>query len=147
MTRPTVLHVEDQPSDRALLAAVFAKTAPDLRLCAAVDGEEAIAWIAGRGRYADREAHPRPDLVLLDLKLPRRSGFEVLQWIRKASDVRRLPVVVLTFSREPVDLDLAYALGANAYYVKTVELRIQRDLVRGISELVGLLTRQAAPAV
>lgn len=146
MSTPVVLHVEDDPSDRLILGVVFERTVPSVRLCTAVDGEEAIAWLSGQARFADRAAYPMPHLVLLDLKLPRRSGFEVLQWIRKDSEVRALPVVVLTSSREPRDLDLAYALGANSYLVKSVDLRVQREVVRGLGELAALLAREPVPA-
>lgn len=84
------------------------------------DGEEAVAYLAGDGVYGDRRAHPLPVLVLLDLKLPRRSGFEVLEWIRRHPMLRRLPVVVLTSSRETEDIDRAYSLGASSYIAKPV---------------------------
>jgi CheY-like chemotaxis protein len=80
-----------------------------------------------------------PLLVLLDIKLPRKSGIEVLEWIRKDSNLKSLPVIMLTSSSESNDLDRAYALGANSYLVKTVELPAMREIVRGIGEYAALM--------
>ena len=84
------------------------------------DGDEAASYLAGLGNYADRSRYPLPGLILLDLKLPRRSGFEVLQFIRSNEDVRHIPVVVLTSSDNEEDIKKAYAAGANSYLVKPV---------------------------
>lgn len=84
------------------------------------NGEEAVAYLRGDGKYADRQQHPLPFMLLLDLKLPRLSGHEVLQWLRGQPLLKRLPVVVLTSSRQPADINLAYELGANSYLVKPV---------------------------
>ncbi len=82
------------------------------------DGEEAITYFEGRGKYANRDVYPLPCLVLLDLKMPRVNGFEVLQWIRQKSPFPYLPVVVLTVSEEVRDVSKAYALGANSFLIK-----------------------------
>jgi CheY-like chemotaxis protein len=135
----TVLHVEDEPADRMILAAAFKKAAPEIQLQAVFDGEQAVAYLAGTGCYADRTTYPFPRLVLLDIKLPRRSGLEVLAWLRSEQALQHLPVIMLTSSSEPADLDRAYALGANSYLVKTVDLASMRDIVRGIGEYVSLV--------
>ena len=96
------------------------------------DGDQAVAYLEGKGDYADRKQHPLPVVVLLDLKLPRRSGLEVLEWMRAQPDLRRIPVVVLTSSRESVDVNKAYDLGANSYLVKPVTFN---DLVELITTL------------
>jgi CheY-like chemotaxis protein len=106
-----VLLVEDDPDDAHLLRRAFRRVRPELRLEHVADGERAVA------RLADEDA-PLPAVVLLDLKLPRMSGFEVLGWIRADRRVRRLPVVVLTSSRLHDDVGRAYDLGANSYLVK-----------------------------
>jgi CheY-like chemotaxis protein len=142
----SVLHVEDESADRLLLSAAFAKAAPGVRLRVALDGAEAIAYLAGEGGYADRERHPMPQLVLLDLKLPKVSGLEVLRWIRSQPALRQLPVIMLTSSQEPSDLDQAYALGANSYLVKSVDVAEMREVVRGIGEYAALLVRRPVPA-
>jgi CheY-like chemotaxis protein len=85
------------------------------------DGEEAVAYLKGEGKYADRYEYPLPSLLLLDLKMPRKNGFEVLEWIREQPGLRRLRVVVLTTSDAPDDIDRAYELGANAFMVKPLE--------------------------
>jgi len=138
----TVLHVEDEPADRMIVSAAFKKAAPNVLLKAAIDGEQAIAYLSGQGVFANRELHPMPLLVLLDIKLPRKSGLEVLEWIRKHPTLKSMPVLMLTSSSESNDLDRAYALGANSYLVKTVDLPAMREIVRGIGEYAAIV---AAP--
>lgn len=128
MTRNTVLLVEDNNSDVFIIQRTFKKLKADLSLEVVADGDEAIAYMNGNGKYADREQFPIPALVLLDLKLPRRSGFEVLEWIRKQPVLCRVPVVVLTSSRQSADVNLAYDRGANSYVVKTVNPRETEEL-------------------
>lgn len=99
-------------------------------LMVARDGDEAVAYLAGEGEFADRARYPLPILLLLDLKLPRRSGLEVLEWLRRQPGLKRLPVVVLTTSREQGDVNRAYDLGANSYLVKPVALSALVDMVR-----------------
>jgi CheY-like chemotaxis protein len=115
-----ILLVEDNPDDELFARRAFAKVCPEARLIPARDGEIAIDYLAGRGQYEDRSLHPLPDIVLLDLKLPRKSGLEVLEWLRYESSVQELPVVVLTSSEETRDVERARALGILAYYVKPV---------------------------
>lgn len=127
----TLLWVEDDPDDvllgkRALIKGGFEK--PQI----VRDGEEAIAYLSGKGPFADRVQFPMPSLVLLDLKLPRKSGIEVLRWIRGAEGLKRIPVVILTSSRERHDIDRAYDTGANAFLVKPVELRTFAEVARGL---------------
>ncbi len=115
----TVLLVEDDTADSKLIRRAFDKAQVSARLVRAKDGDDAVAYLDGAGPYIDREEHPSPTLVLLDIKLPRRSGFEVLSWIRRDTrPLRRTPVVMLTSSRHAVDINRAYELGANAYTVK-----------------------------
>jgi len=94
------------------------------------DGEQAIDYLAGNGVYNDREMYPFPALVLLDLKLPFRSGHEVLAWIRNEAELNELVVVILTSSDEPADVNRAYKLGANSYLVKPPSLGQLRDLAK-----------------
>lgn len=114
-----VLLVEDDLTDSKLIRRAFDKASVSARLVRVKDGDDAVAYLDGTGPYTDREEHPSPTLVLLDIKLPRRSGFEVLSWIRRdARPLRRTPVVMLTSSRHAVDINRAYEMGANAYTVK-----------------------------
>jgi CheY-like chemotaxis protein len=77
-----------------------------------------MEYLSGEGPYANREQHPFPHLILLDLKLPRLSGFEVLAWLRQQSGLKPVPVIILTSSREASDVEKAYQLGVNSYLVK-----------------------------
>lgn len=116
----TILLVEDNPDDVLLIQRAFRKANLVNPISAVDDGEKAIAYLSGAGEYADRARHPVPVLVLLDLKLPRKSGHEVLSWIKQHPAFKRMPVVVLTSSTETVDVNKAYDLGANSYLVKPV---------------------------
>lgn len=119
LNRP-ILFVEDDPGDSQLIRRAFDKAGiTTSNLIRAKDGDDAVAYLDGKAPYEDRGQFPLPSLVLLDIKLPRRSGFEVLSWIRRdARPLRRTPVLMLTSSRHSVDINRAYELGANAYAVK-----------------------------
>lgn len=119
-TNGTVLLVEDDENDRLLIQRAFDKGRIANPVQAVTNGEDAVAYLAGTGEYADRKQFPLPVMMLLDLKLPRKSGLEVLAWVRDQSGLKRLPVVVLTSSRETSDINRAYDLGANSYLVKPV---------------------------
>jgi CheY-like chemotaxis protein len=116
----TILLVEDDSTDVLLIQRAFHKANLVNPVQVVENGDEAIAYLAGRDRYGDREMYPFPTLMLLDLKLPRKSGLEVLAWLRQQPQLKRLPVVVLTSSRETSDINHAYDLGANSYLVKPV---------------------------
>lgn len=145
MNRFTILLVEDDPGDRELFTYALEQAQAQSRLCVARDGEEAQAYLEGSGRFADRTLSPFPDLVLLDLNLPRRSGFEVLEWARAQPSLKALPIIVLTSSAESKDIDRAYALGANSYLVKGVDLDELTRTVKGIAEYAELISRRPAP--
>ncbi len=116
----TILLVEDNPDDVLLIRRAFQKAGIGNPVVAVEHGDEAVAYLDGTGAYADRQRYPIPALVLLDLKLPRRSGLEVLAWVRQHEGLKRLPIVVLTSSRDEGDINKAYDLGANSYLVKPV---------------------------
>ena len=122
-----ILLVEDNYNDVLLIQRAFRKAKIELPMSIVADGDEAIAYLSKQGKYADTEHFPAPFLVLLDLKLPRRSGLEVLAWIRQQPELKRLLVVVLTSSQEDCDLAQAYDLGTNSYLVKPVDFQ---DFVR-----------------
>jgi len=113
-----ILLVEDNPDDVYFMQRAFKMAAIQNPLQVAVDGQEAIDYLAGAGKFADRDMFPSPCLVLLDLKLPRKTGHEVLKWIRERPDFSSLIVIALTTSREPKDIAEAYRLSVNAYLVK-----------------------------
>lgn len=114
----TILLIEDEPSDAALIRRGFAKAKVVNPIVHLTNGDEALAYLAGVGQYADRAKFPLPALILLDLKLPGMKGLELLQWKRTRREVRRIPIVVLTSDRDPATVDAAYDLGANSYLVK-----------------------------
>ena len=115
----TVLVVEDDSNDVLLLQRAFRKGGLTHLLQVVHDGEEAILYLSGEAPYTDRSKYPLPALMLLDLKMPRKSGLEVLDWLRKqTNELKNLPVIVLTSSRLTEDVDRAYALGANSYMAK-----------------------------
>jgi CheY-like chemotaxis protein len=131
-TYQTILLVEDDPNDVFLVRRAFRKAKVDNPLQVVGDGEAAVAYLAGYDAFVDRERYPLPALILLDLKLPRKSGLEVLAWLRGQPRLRRLPVVVLTSSNETSDVNQAYDLGANSYLVKPVAFDNLQDLMRSI---------------
>jgi CheY-like chemotaxis protein len=113
-----ILLAEDDPNDVLLFRRALDKLKLANSLQSVQDGEEAISYLGGQGLYADRDRYPLPTLLLLDLKLPRKAGFEVLQWLRGQPGLKRLPAVVLTSSNQDSDINRAYDLGANSYLVK-----------------------------
>src|SRR6267378_453186 len=113
-----VLVAEDDPSDVFFLKRAFTLAGVPTVLHFVRDGQEAIDYLEGENGYGDRERHPLPDLVLLDLKMPRMNGFDVLEWLRKQPGLKRLLVTVLTSSDQPQDINRAYDLGANSCLLK-----------------------------
>jgi CheY-like chemotaxis protein len=117
-TPAVVLLVEDNESDIVLMRRAWQTLDQRIPLQVLTDGEEAIDYFKGLDQLADRVAHPRPSLVLLDLGLPGISGFDVLKWIRATAGLKELPVIVMTSSEFAADVKLAYDLGANSFMVK-----------------------------
>ena len=129
----TVLHVDDDPNDTELLRAAARKAGVPFALHNAEDADQAIAYLTGKGVYSDRETYQIPALVLLDLKMPRATGFEVLKWIRQRSKLAQIPVVVLSGSELQDDIQEAYKVGANSYMVKPLGFDALVQLVRNIN--------------
>lgn len=141
-----VLLVEDDPDDVFFLRDAFAKNGMPDALRVARDGEEAVSYLLGQGAYADRRLHPMPALVLLDLKLPRKSGLEVLEWRRGRPELMKIPFIVLTSSQSDEDMDRAYESGANSYLVKPISSEAQAGMVRTLQAYwLGLNKVPAAP--
>ncbi|NEP17658.1 MAG: response regulator [Leptolyngbya sp. SIO4C1] len=115
-----LLLVEDDSNDILLIQRAFRRANLTIPISIVKDGDEAIDYLLGHGQYANRASHAMPSLILLDLKLPRRSGLEVLEWLRAQPVLRRIPVVVLTSSEESEDVNCAYEMGVNSYLVKPV---------------------------
>jgi CheY-like chemotaxis protein len=140
-----LLLVEDDPDHVLLIQRAFGRANLVNPLKIVRDGEEAIAYLAGTGDYADRTRYPLPSLLLLDLKLPRKSGLEVLEWIRGDAALRLLPVVVLTSSEESRDIDRAYALGVNSYLVKPIRFEDLLEMVKSIGMYWMILNKGTNP--
>jgi CheY-like chemotaxis protein len=134
-SRAIVLHVDDDPNDTALLQAATQKADVDFDLKNVEDGEAAIAYLSGTEKYADRKRYRLPSLVLLDLKMPRSTGFEILKWIREHPAFKRLPVIVLSGSELQDDISNAYAAGADSYLVKPLGFEALVNLVKRINEI------------
>jgi CheY-like chemotaxis protein len=128
-----ILLVEDSPDDALLIQRAFRKANLANPVQLVRDGEEAVTYLKGAPPFDDRSRFPLPVFMLLDLKLPRRSGLEVLAWVRQESPVRRLPVVVLTSSRESVDVNRAYDLGVNSYLTKPVGFEALLEMVKNVN--------------
>lgn len=127
-----ILLVEDNRMDVELTLDAFNEAKLGNTVHVASDGDEALDYLFGRGEYADRNKYPLPDMVLLDLKLPRVDGFEVLRQIKSAAGLKRLPVVILTSSKEEGDRALSYDIGANSYLVKPISFDGFLDVVKTI---------------
>ena len=124
---PSILLVDDNPHDVILLRLAFRRVGIIDPIKLVNDGAEAVRYLKGEGPYADRQAYPTPTLVLLDLKMPQTSGFDVLQWIRSEPSLQGLMVVVMTGSKDSDDVQRAYQLGADSYLVKPARFS---DLVK-----------------
>ncbi|MGB3614282.1 MAG: response regulator, partial [Elainellaceae cyanobacterium] len=116
----SILLVEDDSNDVLFIQRAFRQVDSSHPIHIVKDGDEAVDYLSGQEKYADRDSYPLPALVLLDLKLPRRSGIEVLSWMRQQPMLRRIPVVVLTSSKESKDVNTTYDVGVSSYLVKPV---------------------------
>lgn len=132
MSEHTILLIEDNPDDAELTRIAFAEAAIDSQLVVVGDGAEALDYLFARGRHAARDAAELPSIVLLDLNLPKLDGREVLQALRANPATRGLPVVVLTTSTEPFDVEASYALGVNSYIRKPVDFKKFVEVVKQI---------------
>lgn len=127
-----ILLVEDNPNDAELTLRALKKNNLANRVFHAKDGEEAIEFIFAEGKYAERSIENTPKVILLDLKLPKVNGIEILERIKADERTKNIPVVVLTSSREDTDLLKCYELGVNSYIVKPVEFE---NFVKAVSDL------------
>lgn len=128
----TILLVEDERNDVFFLEYAFQSAGITNPLQVAEDGQQAIDYLAGIGKYANRTHYPLPCLVLLDLKLPLKMGLDVLRWIRQQPPLQTLLVVVLSSSRDSHDIEEAYRLGARSYLVKPLSMSERLEIAKAI---------------
>jgi len=141
-----VLLVEDNEEDIVLLRRAFRNADVANRVVEVRDGQAAIQYLSGDADYADRARYPIPFLILLDLRLPKLSGFEVLAWIRDQPELAGLIIVVLTGSEQVLDITKAHDLGANSYLVKPGDFNELVEMVKGIKGHWLLVDRPDEPA-
>jgi CheY-like chemotaxis protein len=129
----TILLVDDSVNDLELMQIAFRKADFAVPVQVAHNGEEAIAYLAGEGKYSDRSQFPLPAVILLDLNMPMKNGFDVLAWLRSKPPLfKRISTIILSASARPGDVERAFDLGANSYLVKPTDLS---DLVSMIRRL------------
>jgi CheY-like chemotaxis protein len=142
----TILLVEDNPSDIDLTKRALANANIANELIVAEDGQEALDYLFGTGHYAGRDAAPLLAVVLLDLKLPKVDGLNVLRRIRADERTKRLPVVILTSSQEEQDIAAGYDLGANSYIRKPVDFSQFAEAIKSMG-LYWLVLNEPPPKV
>lgn len=131
----TVLHIDDDPNDTELLRAAANRAQVPFILHNVEDGEQAMAYLSGAGIYANRQSYQLPSLILLDLKMPRATGLEILKWIRAHPVLSEIPVLVLSGSELQDDIKQAYAIGANSYLVKPLGFEALVSLVKSLTSV------------
>jgi two-component system response regulator len=142
--KQVILLVEDNPDDEALSLRALKKNNITTKVIVAHDGVEAIDYVFGTGLYEGRDPHDLPLIILLDLKLPRLDGFEVLTRLRTDERTKLLPIIILTSSKEQQDIVHGYRLGANSYVRKPVDFEQFVDAVRQLG-LYWLVLNERPP--
>jgi CheY-like chemotaxis protein len=136
-----ILVAEDNPDDATFLVRAFKANRIKTPVHIVKDGDEAIAYLEGSGEYADRDNYPRPGFLILDLKMPNRTGLEVLQWLKDYPQYQVIPTLVLSSSDQPKDVDEAYRLGASAFLLKPSSPEMFQRMVRIIHEYWDITKR------
>lgn len=135
MIKPaSILLVEDNAMDVELILDAFKEVRLDNKIQIARNGTEALQYMFGEGKFANRKQYPLPDIVLLDLNMPGVDGHEVLRRIKTAEKLKRLPVIILTSSKDEGDRAMSYDNGANSYLVKPVSFDSFLEVVKKIYE-------------
>ena len=132
--KEAILLVEDNEDDVFLMRRAIEKAGIANPLFVVEDGQQAIDYLSGTERFSDRTAFPLPALIFLDLKLPKKKGLEVLEWLRKEERLRRVVVLILTASQEPNDLRRAYDLGVNSFLVKPSKVERLEALMTAVKD-------------
>ena len=133
--RPAViLLAEDDPGDQELTRRAFEESSFDNKLYITADGEETLDYLHRRGKYSDPKISPRPDLILLDLNMPKLDGRQVLEQMKTDPELRRIPVVVLTTSSQEEDILLSYDVGCNSFITKPVDIDKLYSVIQDLGE-------------
>lgn len=131
LMKPVILLVEDNAFDVKLIESALSRTPGEIILIRVEDGDKAVEYLTGITPFDDREKYPIPVTMILDIKLPKRSGFEVLQWLRsQEGPIRRLPTLMLTSSKHQFDVNQAFERGTNAYLTKP-------DSIKELTSMLG----------
>lgn len=143
MQKETVLLAEDEENDIFLMRCAIQKMGEPVLLQAVKDGEQAIEYLSGQNQYADRRLYPLPSLILLDVKMPRTNGLDVLKWLKNESLLTHIPVVMITSSKVQSDVRQAREMGASDYLVKPVDHQKLESL---FAKMEGFAMAHAVPA-
>jgi CheY-like chemotaxis protein len=123
MQSKVVLLAEDDPDDALIFQMMFKRATLPHTLHWVRDGEQVIEWLSGAEQYADRTKYPLPQIVVLDLKMPKKTGLEALEWMRSKKELERLTTIILSSSDDQKDVARAYELGTTTYFVKSPQLQ------------------------
>jgi len=129
---PIILLADDSTNDLFFMRIAFGKAGSPNSLHEVRDGEEAIAYLSGNPPYSDRHKYPLPTVLLLDLNMPKKNGFEVLIWARAQPGLRRLSIFVISASRRAEDIERAFDLGANSFLVKPTTMEELTSMIRSL---------------
>ena len=129
-----ILLAEDDGNDAEIFTHALAKSGVEAKLHIVGDGEEVMDYLQGRGKFRNRRAHPFPDIIVLDLKMPRVNGLELLEWLGKSPQYGRLPKIMLSGSGLQDDVEHAYRLGVNTYFTKPFRMEKLQELLRTLIE-------------
>lgn len=133
-----ILLVDDSENDRFLMQKAMKKAEFNLELHEASNGDQAIAYLQGNGIYGDRTRFPLPAVMLLDLNMPMKNGFDVLAWVRSQPSLKRLSIIVMTASMRPEDIEKAFDLGANSYLVKPSSIESLANMIRCLRDWIHI---------
>ncbi|MFO7895543.1 MAG: response regulator [Candidatus Cloacimonadales bacterium] len=137
-----ILIVEDNPNDAEMALRAFQKNKLTNKILIARDGVEALDFIFARGKFSERDAKNKPKIILLDLKLPKISGLEVLKELKHNAENKIIPVIMLTSSQQETDIVKSYELGVNSYIIKPVDFNKFVEAVKGLGFYWLLLNKQ-----
>jgi len=141
----TILIAEDSEDDGLFLERAFRKIGMKNAVQILTDGQEALDYLRGAGKYEDRHRFPFPSVLFTDIKMPRVNGFELLEWLRDHPECKVIPTIIFSSSEQAEDVERAYQLGANAYFVKPASLPELEDMMRYAYEFWARCAKPRVP--